>query len=307
MRARQLAEGGGKVAKRLLNLKENMARPISAIVVLNNVANIVGSIVVGGIAAEVLDSSYMGLFSAALTFLIIIFSEIFPKTLGTRYAERISLLLSTPLTGLVWVLTPLLWALEMLTKLMGDDDGGYSTNEAQIAFLARQGGEEGSIDADEAVMLQRVFQMDDLTARDIMTPRTQMTFLRQDMTTSAQNAVIRSSQHSRLVVVGETLDDIVGVVLMKELLMHIIDCKEGKLSKDEPHVHKAQFVAPTMKADDLLDKFIESRNHLALVRDEFGQVLGVVTLEDVMEILTGEIVDETDTAVDLRAEARKGA
>ncbi|MFK7931108.1 MAG: hemolysin family protein [Myxococcota bacterium] len=304
LRLQQLAEGGNQRAARVLRMKSNLARPISAIVVLNNVANIVGSIAVGSLASQVLGSNLLGAFSAVLTILIILFAEIVPKTLGTRHSEILSLWLAAPLSAIVFVLTPLLWLLDKFTGLFGKDVDGMPINESQIRFLARLGGVEGSIDRDEVEMLQRVFQLDDHTAQDIMTPRTLMTWLRADQPLSEVKEAIRNSQHSRLVVVGETLDKIVGVVLVRDALLGLMDDETVLLDAELDWVRPAQFVLPDRPADRLLELFLKSRNHLALVRDEFGMVLGVVTLEDVQEILTGEIVDETDRAVDLQAVAR---
>lgn len=304
LRLQQLAEAGNQRARRVLHMKSHLARPISAIVVLNNVANIVGSIVVGGLATQVLGSVWLGAFSALLTVLIILFAEIVPKTLGTRHAELLSLWIGAPLSAIVWVMTPLLWLLEKFTGLFGKDVEGSSVNESQIRFLARLGGVEGSIDHDEVEMLQRVFQLDDHTAKLIMTPRTQMTWLRAGVPLSELRDQIRSSQHSRIVVVGETLDTVIGVMLVREALVALMDDEDTVLSGELDWVRPAWFVKPDQPADRLLEQFLQTRNHLALVRDEFGMVLGVVTLEDVQEILTGEIVDETDRAVDLQAVAR---
>jgi CBS domain containing-hemolysin-like protein len=307
LRLQQLAEDGNRRAGRALTMKSNLARPISAIVVLNNVANIVGSIVVGGIATEVLGSAWLGAFSAALTILIILFAEIVPKTLGTRHSEVLTLWLAAPLSAIVVVLTPLLWLLDKFTGLFGKDVEGMPVNESQIRFLARLGGVEGSIDHDEVEMLHRVFQLDDHTARDIMTPRTQMTWVRQGQTLEELRHEICASQHSRMVLVGDTLDEIVGIVLVRDALVALLDDPELVLDASVRWVRPAQFVPPEILGDELLDYFLKSRSPLALVRDEFGQVLGVVTLEDVQEILTGEIVDETDLAADLQAVAREEA
>ena len=301
---RQLADGGSRRARQVLHMTSNLTRPISAIVVLNNVVNIVGSIVVGGLATQVLGSAYLGVFSAVLTILIILFAEIVPKTLGTRHSETLTLWLVAPLSAIVWVMTPLLWLLDRFTRLFGQDVDGMPVNESQIRFLARLGGVEGSIDHDEVEMLHRVFQLDDHTAEDIMTPRTLMTWLRAGQPLSALRDRIRGSQHSRMVVVGETLDQVVGVVLVRDALIALMDDDSVVLSPELDWVRPAWFVLPDTPADRLLEEFLHKRNHLALVRDEFGMVLGVVTLEDVQEILTGEIVDETDRAVDLQAVAR---
>ncbi len=305
LRVRQLAEEGGTSARTLLAMKEAPARPIAAIVVLNNVANIIGSMAVGSAAAVVLDSPWLGVFSALLTLAIIVFAEIIPKTIGSRYAETLALWLARPLAALVWSITPLLWLLERITSTFGGHETGPVTNEDQIRFLVRAGSEEGSIDPDESAIIQRVFLLDDLSARDILTPRTRMTWLRAGSPLRELAERIRDSQHSRMVVVGETLDDVRGVVLQRDLLLGLLTEPDAVLDADWPHLQPPQYVSPDIAADDLLPLFQRRRRLLAIVRDEYGAVQGVVTLEDVLEILTGEIVDETDRDVDLRESARR--
>jgi len=307
MRARQLAESGGRRAKALLGLKLSMGRPIATIVVLNNIANIVGSMAVGVAATHAFGEAWLGAFSAALTIAIIIFAEIIPKTLGTRFAEPISLGLAGPLGVLATILSPLLWLLERVTRLFEGPPTASSVDEGRIQFLARQGRREGTIDADESEMIQRVFQLDDLTAQDIMTPRTAMTWSRARTPADELLVQFTTAQHSRIIIVGETLDDVVGVVLLRDVLLQW--AKDGPQTIDESYAGLAapRFVDPGVRADELLEQFLSRRQHLALVRDEYGQVLGVVTLEDVLEILTGEIVDETDRHVDLQAAARATA
>jgi CBS domain containing-hemolysin-like protein len=303
---RQLEHEHAPGAGRLLSLKQNMSRPIAAIVVLNNVANIVGSMLVGAVAADVLGETWLGLFSALLTAAIIVLAEIVPKTLGTRYAEPVGLVLAGPLLLLARLMTPLLWLLEHLTAALSGPDDGASVDEHQITFLTRQGRSDGTIDADESEMIQRVFLLDDHTARDIMTPRTRMTWVRSGQPLANLHEQLPTLQHSRIVVVGETLDEIVGVVLLRDALVGLLEDPTTLLDGSFAGLVQPQFVPVDIRADRLLDFFLESRQHLALVRDEFGQVQGIVTLEDVLEILTGEIVDETDRDVDLQEAARQG-
>lgn len=309
LQARRLAQKGGRRAEALLQLKENMARPLAAIVILNNVFNIVGSMLVGGMAASALDVPgwgpiLLGLFPIVLTGLIIVFAEIIPKTLGVRYAEALALALAVPLWWTAWLLTPLLRVVEGLTNRLGDD-ATESTSEGQLRFLVRHGGEAGVLEDHEVKMILRVFDLNDVRADKIMTPRTRMTTLSSLKTLEEQVDDVRRSQHSRMVVIGEQVDDVIGTVLRDDVLLALLDGKGDELlTPDNPIVTPPVFVPPERSADELFVHFRESRRLLAVVRDEFGGVGGVVTLEDVLEIVTGEIVDETDKAVDLRREAR---
>jgi CBS domain containing-hemolysin-like protein len=303
IKARQLAEGKSTAGKALLRIKENMKRPIAAIVILNNIFNIVGSIVVGGMAAAVLDSALIGVFSGFLTLSVIIFAEIIPKTLGERYAESISLAIAQPIAWLTRVMLPLVWLVERLVSPIVKGQVRQTTNEAEIALLAQIGQKEGSIAREEALLIQRAFRLNDATAGSLMTPRVSVTYLHGEQTLEEVRDTVIASQHSRILVIGEGIDDVLGVVLRSELLIAII---EGRTNQHiEQMATKVRFVPQSVKADHLLDVFRATRRHLAVVVDEFGGFAGVVTLEDVLEVLTGEIVDETDLVVDMQDWARQ--
>lgn len=302
IKVRQLAQTRQRSALALLAIREKVSRPIASIVVLNNVFNIVGSIAIGRLASVLLGDAWLGIFSGLLTFLIIVFGEVVPKTLGERYAEPISLAISLPLTGLTWALTPVVMLLELVTAPLVKGVQRPTTNEAEIQLLARIGYQEGLIEDDEAAMIQRIFRLNDLTAADLMTPRVALTYLRGARPLGEVKAKVIGSQHSRIVVVEDSIDKVIGVALKAELLIALIEGKESSTIAEL--ARPVQFVPDTQRADILLKSFREVREHLMVVIDEYGGVSGVVTLEDVVEELTGEIVDETDRNVDLQALAR---
>ena len=304
VRARQAAEENHRGSKALLTVREDMKRPIATIVILNNIANIVGSIMVGSIAAEVLGSQWLGAFSAGLTFLIIVFSEIIPKTMGERHALRVSLLAAGPLLALTQVMRPLNWLIERITAPFTKGGRDLVTNEGEIRLLAEMGGNAGVIEEDEAQMIKQVFKLNDTTATDVMTPRIAMTYLKGHLTLAEARDDIIASQHSRIVVVGETRDEVIGVALKIEILTAMVEgAYETPVSR---YSQPARFVNEDAKADNLLDFFQRTRQHLAVVVDGYGGVSGIVTLEDVLEVLTGEIMDETDRAEDMQQVARDG-
>ncbi|MBD2307585.1 HlyC/CorC family transporter [Chroococcidiopsis sp. FACHB-1243] len=302
LKARQLAQSKNPAAVALLAIRDRMNRPIATIVVLNNIFNIVGSIAIARIAETVLGNTLLGVFSGLLTFLIIIFGEIIPKTLGERYSQRLALLAALPVTALTFIFTPLVWIMEKVTAPFTRKEKLPTTNESEIMLLAKIGYQEGIIEDDEAEMIQRVFMLNDLTAADLMTPRTALTYLRGDLTLAASRVDIINSQHTRIIVIEDSLDRVIGVTLKDELLTAMVEGKRER--KIAEFTRKVRFVPETIHADRLLRAFQKSRNHLVVVVDEYGTVSGVVTLEDVLEILTGEIVDETDKIIDLQAAAR---
>ena len=303
VKVRRLAQSKRPEALALLSIREQMNRPIATIVILNNIANIVGTIVVGFLATNVLGSQWLGLVSGILTFLVILFSEIIPKTLGERYSDQIALVIARPVAGLTRILTPLIWCIEKITNPLTAGGNSFTTDEAEIELLAKMGQEAGTIEDDEFEMIRKIFNLNDMTAADLMTPRVVMTYLKGSLTLAETKEEILNSPHSRIIVIGETLDEVIGVALKTELLAGII---QGKLDQSISHfAYKVHFVLGRKRANQLLSIFQQTRQHLAVVVDEYGGVSGVVTLEDVLEVLTGQLVDETDTIVDLQEFARK--
>ena len=303
IKVRQLAQSKKPSALALLGIRTKINRPIATIVILNNIFNIVGSIIIGTLAVEVLGDTWLGVFSGVLTFFIIILGEIIPKTLSERYAENVALFIAIPVKFLTILLTPLVWIVERVTAPITKGKAIPTTNEAEIKFLTKIGYQEGVIEDDEAEMIQHVFQLNDLTASDLMTPRIIVTYLKANLTLAEYQQEIISSQHTRILVIENSIDNVVGLVLKDDLLTAMIEGNKEQLVKQL--VRQVRFVPETIRADKLLKVFQETREHLAVVLDEYGGVAGVVTLEDVLEVLTGEIVDETDRNVDLQEIARK--
>lgn len=303
IKVRQLAQSKQPAALALASIRLHINRPIATIVILNNIFNIVGSIMIGSLTTKVLGDAWLGIFSGILTFLIIVFGEIVPKTLCQRYAEPVSLFVAIPIRFLTLIFTPLVWLVENVTSPLVQGKKIPTTNEAEIKFLTNIGFQEGVIEDDEAEMIQRVFQLNDLNASDLMSPRIIVTYLKGEQTLTECQSEIIKSQHTRILVINETIDDVTGLVLKDELLTAMIEGNgDRQINTLQRPVH---FVPETNRADKLLKVFQENREHLAVVLDEYGGMAGVVTLEDVLEVLTGEIVDETDRNVDLQEIARK--
>jgi len=299
IKVRQMAESKKRGAVALLKIREQMSRPIAMIVIMNNIANIVGSMVIGVLAAEAFGSQWMGVFSAALTFLVIIFAEIIPKTVGEKHSEKIALFVAAPVLVLTKFFLPIIWLIEVITNpFTKGSQPEFSTNEKEIRYLAQIGEEEGVIEEDELEMIQGVFKLNDIVARQLMSPRVSLTCIKGGRTLEEAKEMILASQHSRIVVIGTSRDDVKGVVLKSELLASLVEGKGEDFIED--HIFHPLEVSHDIKADELLPLFQQKRQHLAIVRDEFNGVAGVVTLEDVIEELTGEIVDETDVVEDMR-------
>lgn len=303
IKVKQWAETKKPAALALLGIKQKMNRPIATIVILNNIFNIVGSIIIGSLAADILGNKWLGLFSAVLTFLIIIFGEILPKTLGAKNAENLALFLALPMKYITIFFRPLVWLVEKITNPFTKGKVLPTTNEAEIRLLAKIGRTEGVIEDDEAEMIHRVFQLNDLTSADLMSPRVVLTYLKGNLTLGDCQQAIIDSEHSRILIVKDSIDEVIGIALKSELLTALIKGKKDE--KIANILRSVNFVPESIRADVLLKKFQEMRQHLMVVLDEYGGVAGVITLEDVLEVLTGEIVDETDKRINLQEMARK--
>ncbi len=303
IKIKKLAQTKKPSALVLLSIREKINRPITAIVTINNISNIGGSIFVGGVATSYLGNQWLGTFTAILTFLIIVFGEIIPKTIGENHAMTISLISAKPILWLTRIITPLVLCVEIIAYPFISRKNKITTNEAEIKFLAKIGHKEGVIENSESEMIQKIFDFNDLTAADIMTPRVAMTYINEkDKLIEIIDTVI-NSQHSRIIVIKDSPDDVVGIALKSELLSAIINKKGDKSISS--FAHEVHFAAESTKTDKLLKVYQKNHQHLIVVVDEYGGVSGVVTLEDVLEILTGEIVDETDKVADLQDHARK--
>jgi CBS domain containing-hemolysin-like protein len=292
-----------KGAQALAKIKDNLQEAIIVIVIGNNIINIVGSIFVGVVASRLFGDTWIGLVSAVLTILIILFGEILPKTIGENNAEKIGLLVAGPLLFKIKLLRPLVWLLKKLTKRFTVVRRVVS--EEELHMLSELGHLEGSIEEDERDIIQRVFTLNDLTARNIMTPRTQMIGFQKDSLIGDIRNDVFDLVNSRLPIYDEDYDSIVGLCYRRNLLI--------ALAKDEDNrpissfIQDVLYVSESMRVDDLLRLFLTRQEHIAVVKDEFEGTSGLVTLEDVLEELVGEIVDETDEVVDTRLEAQREA
>ena len=294
-----MAESGQKTGRILRALRERVDRPISAILSLNTIANTAGAAWAGAAFVVVFDDERLWLFSAAFTLAILLFSEVIPKTAGVVYCRGLAGPVARPLLAMVWVFRPLIWLTGQVTRLIARDQGSPGVSEEELLVMARLGHKEGAIDADEAAVIENILGLKEKTVRDIMTPRTVVFSLAVSTTLGQVRDSAQSLNHTRVPVYDADADDVVGTVHRQDLLAAMA---EGQWDRTlEEMMRPVDFVADNLTAGRLLRRLLESRQHLVMVIDEFGSLGGLVTLEDVLEEILGtEIVDEFDTAVDMR-------
>ncbi|MBI4604120.1 MAG: HlyC/CorC family transporter [Planctomycetes bacterium] len=280
-------------SKRLLAIKQNLQRPIGALVILNNVTNIAGSVYVGQLAEDVFGDVWMGIFTGVFTLLMILLAEIVPKTAGERFAEPLALGAAPVMTLLTRALLPFIWLFERITSPLARPEGFHVVSEDEIRVLASVGKTAGAISRHESELIGNVFRLNDVTARDVMTHRLMLSYLPAETPVRELKLEEVEKLHSRILVAQEgDLDRVNGVVYQRDLLLLLAQGKtEMTVGDVKSPIH---FVYEGTPAHRLLREFQRTHQHIFVVVDEYGGTSGVVTLEDVLEELVGEIEDEVD-------------
>src|SRR3989338_707945 len=285
-----------RLGKILLPLKESMERPITTLIALSNFITILGSVMTGIIADRVFGEEWVGAFAAVLTFLVMVFGEIAPKRLGERYAEHVALAAAPAVLALSGIFTPITWLIQKITRpFLGSVP--KTTSEEEIAFLAGVAEKEGAIEHEENRPIQTIFRFNDITAADIMTPKPLVDFIDGNRTVAELAEVVKTAKHSRLPVYENDVNNIVGVVHQRNLLIALANGEVDQPVKN--FAWDAMIVPESRPIDDLLKDMREKRAQLAVVISDYGNVVGVVGIEDIIEELVGEIIDEKDVAPEL--------
>ncbi|OGY98187.1 MAG: hypothetical protein A3E09_00075 [Candidatus Liptonbacteria bacterium RIFCSPHIGHO2_12_FULL_60_13] len=285
-----------RLGKILLPLKESMERPITTLIALSNFITILGSVMTGIIADRVFGEEWVGAFAAVLTFLVMVFGEIAPKRLGERYAEHVALAAAPAVLALSGIFTPITWLIQKITRpFLGSVP--KTTSEEEIAFLAGVAEKEGAIEHEENRLIQTIFRFNDITAADIMTPKPLVDFIDGNRTVAELAEAVKTAKHSRLPVYENDANNIVGVVHQRNLLIALANGEVDQPVKN--FAWDAMIVPESRPIDDLLKDMREKRAQLAVVISDYGNVVGVVGIEDIIEELVGEIIDEKDVAPEL--------
>ncbi|MCH7916465.1 MAG: DUF21 domain-containing protein [Planctomycetes bacterium] len=282
--------------------QEKVDQSLAAILTLNTIAHTVGAIGAGAKATLVFGSAWFGLFSAVMTLLILFLSEIIPKTLGALHWRNLAGPTSLFVRGLIRALYPLIWISERLTKLIAGRRNLPVFSRDEFIALAGIGEQSGQIDQHESGIIRNLFRLRSLKAKDIMTPRTVIVGLPEDMTVT--EALAGETQFSRLPLYKVDIDDANCFVLKDDVLLFKAQNRgEAQLKTLKRDI---MVVPREMPISALLETFLDKRQHIALVVDEYGGTNGLVTFEDVVETLLGEeIVDEMDQEEDMQALARR--
>ncbi len=296
-------EEGNKTAKLLKKYKAEIDGPVAAILSLNTIAHTIGAAGVGAEAVNVFGEEYFGVISAILTILILVFSEIIPKTIGAN-SWRVLALPSTKIIKVLMVITyPLVKLSEYITKIFDRGAEQATVSREEVSAMVNVGVEEGVFQAKEKKIIQNFIKLDSVLAEDIMTPNLVVESVPETMTMKEFYA-LKELSHSRIPVYKENRDYITGYILRATVL--------ERLAEDKFDIKLSQIMRPMLSFGEedsvsvIWEKMLESKEHISVITDEYGCMRGIVTMEDVIETMLGvEIVDEYDKTEDMQELARE--
>jgi len=285
----------GKPSGRILKaFKERIDIPISAILITNTAAHTIGTAVAGATYADVFDPETLWIFTLVFTVVVLLLTEIIPKTLGVAYAAKLAKPVAYGIRGLTTLLRPLVLVTESISRSLRSDKEAPITSLDEIRLLATIGHSEGVVGEQAAGMIVGASELRKLAATNVMVPRQEVVFLSHDDSPADVMRTIGQSGYSRFPYSPSgDLDQVVGVVFAKEILSQLVDARSDTINW-QSLVHESIVVPETVALDSLLRTFRQRRRHMALVVDEYGDFQGIVTLEDVIEEVVGDIFDESD-------------
>lgn len=291
-------------SERLGRLKDNVDRPLAAILSLNTIAHTIGAAGVGAQAAKIWGSGAVGIASALMTLAILVLSEIIPKTIGALHWRKLAGVIATSINGLIWLLYPLVWMSELMTKMLSGGHSVHGVTQDDFAAMADLGLKHGLLGEKQSQVIYNLMRMKEITVTDIHTPRPVLITMSQDTTVDQLVSEYDVLPVSRVPVHENDIDKITGIILRSDILRAKIR-GEGKRPLSD-YRREVLTVRDDMDLLTLMHTLLDGNAHLAIVVDQYGGTDGVVTLEDLVETLFGtEIVDESDTVEDLQKRARQ--
>lgn len=284
-----LRERGDRAGALLADMRESIDQPIAAILTLNTIGNTMGAAVGGGLALRLFGDKWIALFSALLTLAVLMFSEILPKTLGARYWQRLAKPTAYVVRALMFAMKPILVPLAYFNRLITPRGLGVpKVSRAELEALAEMGRLEGEIDQDEWQVVSNVMNLDRVKVSQVMTPRTAMVAIPVETSVKEAQRVMVDEGRLRLPVYEETIDRVVGILLARDLWR----ADRDGVQDIQAVMRSPRFVPGSKIVEDLLTEMRSERIKMVIVLDEFGGTAGLVTLEDLIEEIVGEIHDE---------------
>lgn len=299
LRMRSLADEGNKNAKLVLKLTENKSKLLSTILIGNNIVNILASSIATFVATALWGNAGVGIATGILTLLILIFGEITPKSLASTHAEAISLIYAKPIFALTKIMTPLIFIVNIFSntflKMLGTDPNASEVpiTESELRTIVDVSHEEGVIETEEREMIKNVFDFGDSMAKDIMVPRVDMTYISIDASYKEILTIYKEERYSRYPIYENSKDSVIGVLNIKDLFFHMATHK-GCEFNIHPLLREPYYCYEFQKTSNLMQEMRKTSSNFTVVLDEYGTVSGIITLEDLLEEIVGEIRDEYD-------------
>ncbi len=297
-------ENGSKGAALLKKYKTDIDRPLASILVLNTIANTMGATIIGGLAAKLFGSTVVGLVSAVMTVMILVFSEIIPKTLGATYWRHLTGFTARAISVLIVITYPLVIVAEWITRIVGDDEDEQTVSREEVSAMANIGEEEGVFEKSENKIIQNIIKLDNIKAFDVMTPRVVAAIAPEKMTLAQFYKDPAFNHHSRIPVYADSPEYITGYVLRTEALEKLANdqfkVRLGDIKRDITLFNEEIAIS------DIWEQLLKNKEQIGLIIDEYGCFTGIITLEDIIETIFGlEIIDEMDEVSDMQQYARE--
>lgn len=290
---------GDRQAARLKDYKIDSSRPLAAILSLNTIANTIGAAGVGAQATKVFGSQWFGLVSAITTILILVFSEIIPKTIGTTYWKSLTGFCARTIRALIFILYPIVICVEFLQKRISSKKSDTSISREEVGAMADVAEESGELEEDENEIIQNLINIDDITVREAMTPRVVAAIAPESMTIKRFYKDRRFLHHSRIPVYADNDEYITGYILRMDALQLMAEDKYDATLGDIKR--NIESYSESTHLDQIWDDMLEKKEQIAVIIDEYGSFQGIITMEDVIETILGdEIVDERDEVEDMQ-------
>jgi CBS domain containing-hemolysin-like protein len=299
-----MAERGSRTGRWLQEMKSSIDRPLSGILTLNTIAHTVGAAGVGAQAARVYGEAWVGIASAIMTLLILVLSEIVPKTLGAIHARRLAGVTALATRAIVIITYPLILPLEWMSRMLGLSTRRVVPSRTELMAFARLGHSAGTMDKGELAIVRNTMMLHRIPVRRVLTPRVVTTILPVDMTVEEAIKEGNVFRYSRIPVFDGDREDIKGYVMRLDVV--IASRSDGASSRLRDFARPIVAISETASVEHALEIMLKRREHILLVLDEYGGFEGIITLEDAIETLLGrEIIDEDDEVVDMRKKARR--
>ncbi|MBR0141369.1 MAG: HlyC/CorC family transporter [Ruminococcus sp.] len=293
LRLKNYEAQGNKKASKALKLANRFDDVLTAVLIGNNIVNIASSSVSTVLFISLFGNKGAGISTAVITILVLIFCEVMPKSYAKRNAEKLALFIAAPLSLLVVILKPAVWILNKLSSLTGSEENAPSVTEDELKYMIDEIEEQGVIEEQESELVKSALEFDEISVNEILIPRVKIVGAEINSSIDEIKNIFSTEMYSRLPVYEKSLDDITGIITSKAFFKMLVEGKSNikEIIQDVPHIPDSKLISEAMKYMQ------RSKVHLAVVTDQYGGTKGIITLEDIIEELVGEIYDEDDEII----------